>query len=279
MSGVLKLGCTVSEALRWARSLGLPASEARLLLARAVDCEPTWLLANDQTSVAEASLLKFSGWALRRQLGEPVAYLLGERAFHAITLKVAPGVLIPRPETELLVELVTNTAPRQGSVVDLGTGSGAIALAIANARPDLMVHASDQSQEALQQARANAVRLGLPIQWHEGSWYSALPQDLRVDVVVSNPPYIAAADPHLLEGDLRFEPRAALTDGADGLLDLTCLVQGAHAHLNPGGWLWVEHGYNQSQAVRALFANAGFIDVQSRLDLAGIERCSGGRLP
>ena len=273
------LGPNLSAALRWARALGLPASEARLLLSRALDRDPAWLLANDDAALPDAQKLKYLDWVLRRQRGEPIAYLLGERAFHAITLQVGPGVLIPRPETELLVELAIAMAPPQGCVVDLGTGSGAIALAVAKARPDLVVHGTDQSEQALSQAQANALRLGLNVQWHWGSWYAALPSDLKADVLVSNPPYIAATDPHLLEGDLRFEPRSALTDGADGLQDLTALAEGAHAHLKPGGWLWLEHGYDQAHALRTRMLAAGFLEVQSRCDLAGIERCTGGRMP
>jgi release factor glutamine methyltransferase len=189
-------------------------------------------------------------------------------------------VLIPRPETELLVEAALEWMAgfESLSVLDLGTGSGAIAISIALARPDAAVLATDRSMKALKVAAENAVRLGAQLHFAAGDWYGALTAQQKFDVIVSNPPYISRQDPHLEQGDLRFEPRLALTDEADGLDALRAIVAGAPAHLKPGGVLWVEHGWDQAQAVRGLLAEAGLRGVDSRRDLAGIERISGGYL-
>ena len=203
------------------------------------------------------------------------SYLTGEREFYGLSFQVTPAVLIPRPDTELLVELACERLPRGGSVLDMGTGSGAIAVAIAHARPDARVSALDASAAALALARANAARNGVQVDFLQSDWYAALSlSPRRFDIIVSNPPYIVAGDRHLSEGDLRFEPVDALTDHADGLSALRAIVAGAPGFLNQGGWLLMEHGYDQAQAVRALLQ--GWNQVQSWRDLAGIERASGG---
>jgi release factor glutamine methyltransferase len=215
-----------------------------------------------------------------------VAQLIGAREFFGLDFEVTPDVLIPRPETELLVE--TTLAALDGiarpRVLDLGTGTGAIAVAIASVRPDAQVWAVDRSGEALAVAARNAARLldaarpGGPVQLVHSDWYGALERALRFDVIVSNPPYIASGDPHLTEGDLRFEPRGALTDEADGLSAIRAIIAGAHTRFDEqrGGVLWLEHGYDQAAAVRMLLVQAGFAAVRSECDLAGIERISGG---
>ncbi|MFP4906139.1 peptide chain release factor N(5)-glutamine methyltransferase, partial [Paraburkholderia sp. BR14261] len=229
----------------------------------------------------------YSALEARRVQGEPIAQLVGAREFYGLDFDVTPDVLIPRPDTELLVE--TALAALEGialpRVLDLGTGSGAIAVALASSRPDARVWAVDRSAAALEVAARNAAKLldaqrpGGPLAFVPGSWYDTLDAALRFDAIVSNPPYIASGDPHLERGDLRFEPRGALTDEADGLTALRAIVAGAPARLAPGGVLWMEHGYDQAAAVRALLEDAGFKDVRSERDLAGIERISGGRLP
>ena len=262
---------------------GLPLLEARMLLERALGASRTWLIAHDDEALPDAQVAVFQDWAARRRRGEPMAYLLGEREFMGHLFHVSPAVLIPRPETELLVETALAhvrdiPAPR---VLDLGTGSGAIAVSIALARPDARVDATDLSPQALEVAGDNARRLGAVVALHEGDWYGALNGGAAApiyDVIVSNPPYIAAGDPHLSQGDLRHEPGMALTDRSDGLEALRAIVRGAPAWLKPGGALWMEHGWDQAARVRDLLAAAGFSGVGSRHDLAGIERISGGYL-
>ena len=217
----------------------------------------------------------------RRQAGEPVAYLLGEREFGGLTLQVDARVLVPRPDTEVLVEWALDTLPPQGGSVsprllDLGTGSGAIALTITSRRPDVQVTATDASADALAVAHANAQRLGLPVRFAHGTWLAAVP-DEHFHVIASNPPYIAEADPHLAA--LTHEPISALTAGPDGLQDIRQIVAQAPGALHPGGWLLLEHGHDQAFAVREMLAALGFIAVSSRQDLAGIERCTGGQWP
>ncbi|GAA0512045.1 MULTISPECIES: peptide chain release factor N(5)-glutamine methyltransferase [Pigmentiphaga] len=262
---------------------GLPLLEARMLLERALGVGRAWLIAHDDEALPDDRAAVFRDWARRRGNGEPMAYLLGEREFMGHDFQVSPAVLIPRPETELLVEtalehLRGRATPR---VLDLGTGSGAIAVSIALARPDAAVQATDLSAEALAVAAANASRLGAAVTFARGDWYGALNGAAPAptyDVIVSNPPYIAAADPHLSQGDLRHEPPLALTDRADGLEALRAIVRGAPAWLRPGGALWMEHGWDQAARVRDLLHAAGFAHVESRRDLAGIERISGGYL-
>jgi release factor glutamine methyltransferase len=213
----------------------------------------------------------------RRQGGEPIAYIVGKREFFGLDFRVTGAVLIPRPDTELLVELALARLPENGSVLDMGTGSGAIAVAIAHTRLDARVSALDASAAALELARANADANGASVRFLHSDWYRGL-QGERFDLIVSNPPYIAAGDVHLAQGDLRFEPVSALTDHGDGLSDLRKIIAGAGPHLAPGAWLLLEHGYDQAAQVRALLAAGGYAQVQSWRDLAGIERASGARL-
>lgn len=268
------------------RASPLPALETRILLMHVLGWRRTELITRGDAALDPANVAAYRALEARRARGEPIAQLVGTREFYGLDFEVTPDVLIPRPETELLVEtaLAAIADLVQPRVLDLGTGSGAIAVAIASARPDARVWAVDRSAAALGVAARNAQRLldperpGGALTFVEGSWYDALDPALRFDVIVSNPPYIASGDPHLDQGDLRFEPRGALTDEADGLTALRAIVAGASAHLAPGGALWMEHGYDQAAAVRALLAAQGFADVRSEKDLAGIERISGGRL-
>ncbi|GAA5233234.1 peptide chain release factor N(5)-glutamine methyltransferase [Verticiella sediminum] len=271
---------TVRELLAEGARAGMPGLEVRLLASRALGVGRTWLIAHDTEAVEVGALTRAREWFARRAAGEPVAYLLGEREFMGHVFRVGPAVLIPRPETELLVETGLEhvrdiAAPR---LLDLGTGSGAIAISLALARPDAEVTATDLSTDALAVAGDNARRLGARLGLHAGSWWDALPAGDTggFDLVVSNPPYIRPDDEHLARGDLRHEPLGALTDHIDGLAALRAIAAGAPARLNPGGALWVEHGYDQAAAVRELLVQAGFADVRSLRDLAGIERVSGG---
>ena len=272
---------TISDALRHWQSRGLPRLEAQMLLLHALE-QPTharvWLLARDADALPDAAAARLQALAERRLSGEPIAYLTGAKAFHGLDLHVDARVLDPRDDTETLVdwalELLPADAPRR--VLDLGTGSGAIALAIARQRPKAQVVAVDASDDALAVASANAQRLDLPVEMRQGDWLAPA-AGKRFDLIVSNPPYIAETDPHLPA--LRHEPRQALVSGADGLDDIRRIVADAPAHLTPGGWLLLEHGWDQAAAVRALLVDAGFADVQLRRDLARIERCSGGYCP
>ncbi len=272
---------TVRQAL--AQS-GLVPVDGQALLAHALGRDRAWLIAHAGDVLPREDADRFFALARRRREGEPVAYLTGWREFWGLRLAVDPSVLIPRAETETLVEmaLARLSAGRVPSVLDLGTGSGAIALAVAHERPLARVVASDRSQAALEVARANAQRLGITnIAFVSGDWYEALPPRTATgfDLIASNPPYVAAGDVHLREGDLRFEPIGALAAGADGLDALRVIVAGAPARLAMGGWLVVEHGYDQSDAVQCLFADAGLADIASGRDLAGIPRVVAGRRP
>ncbi len=265
---------TVGELLA---SAALPRAEARLLLAYALGVPTESLIARPELAVDSAAAARFATLAARRACGEPVAYLLGEKEFYGRRCAVSAAVLVPRPETELLVELAlarlrTAPAPR---VLDLGTGSGCIAITLALECPRATVMAVDRSAGALAVARANALRLGATVEFSPGDWFEAV--EGRFDLVVANPPYVAAADPHLAQ--LQHEPQDALAAGADGLADLRRIVGEAPARLKPGGWLAVEHGHDQGARVRALFALAGFADVDTHRDLAGIERACSGALP
>jgi len=257
----------------------LPRLEARMLLEHVLGRPRVWLLTHDDEALAERDVALFQRLAARREAGEPMAYLLGEREFMGHVFRVTPDVLIPRPDTELLVETAVAHLSGRGSVraVDLGTGSGAIAVSLALACPQARIDASERSGAALALARANARRLGAVLRFWQGDWYEALPAGQRYDLIVANPPYIACSDAHLSQGDLRFEPRTALTDEADGLRDLRTLAAGCVARLEPGGAIWLEHGWDQAAAVRAMLRAAGLSQVASRRDLAGIERISGGR--
>ena len=260
---------------------GLVPVDARVLLAHVLDCDRAWLVAHGGDPLTRAQAHAFFALAKRRRDGEPVAYLTGRREFWGLDLAVTPAVLIPRPETETLVEAVLARLPADAPVrvLDLGTGSGAIALAIAKERPLARVTATDVSPEALDVARGNAVRLGLGnATFVRSDWYAGAP-DGPYDAIVANPPYIDPADPHLVQGDLRFEPRGALTPGSTGLSALAAIVAGASGRLAPGGLLAVEHGFDQGERVRALFGDAGFVAVEAFRDLAGLWRVVAGRLP
>jgi len=270
----------VAELMAQARGAGVDRLDAQLLLARLLGQPRTWLLAHDDATLPPAELAAWNSLLARRAAGEPLAYLLGEKEFHGLLLQVNADVLVPRPETEILVDwaiellngpLRDRSPPR---VVDLGTGSGAIAIAVKHACPDARVSATDASAAALEVARANAHSLGTSVSFARGSWWEAV-GDARFDLVLSNPPYIAAADPHLAA--LRNEPIAALTPGGDGLDALRHIVGRAAEHLEPSGWVVVEHGYDQARAVHALLAAHGFGEIATRADLAGQPRCTGGR--
>ena len=246
--------------------------EAEWLLLAAAGVSRAALLANPTVPVAPADVDRFRSWLQRRRRGEPLAYLTGTRGFWTLELEVSPDVLVPRPETELLVERALQLGAANCRVVDLGTGSGAIALALAHERPDWQITGVDLSPAALAVARRNGVKLGLPqIRWLHGDWFEPLPHE-RFDLILSNPPYIAADDPAMQDPALRHEPRCALTPGGDGLDALRNLARLSPAHLSPGGWLLLEHGAAQGAAVRALRVAQGFAHVRSRSDLAGHER-------
>lgn len=264
-------------------TLGLDSGTARIeiqmLLQQVLDVSRAYLLAHPEQVLDEAQAAAYRELLQRRFAGEPLAYILGEREFFGLTFKVTPATLIPRPETELLVELALQHIPLRGRVLDLGTGSGAIAIAIAHARPEAEVTAVDASPEALEVTRENARRLNIAnVRLLQSDWFSAL-ADERFDLIASNPPYIAENDAHLAQGDLRFEPRGALASGTDGLDDIRRIVADAKQHLNPGGWLLFEHGYDQAARVRELLLREGYTEVFSARDLAGIERVSGGTIP
>ena len=248
----------------------------RLLVAHALCLSREQLITRNQHCLVDAEAARINAAFARRASGEPVAYILGSREFFGLALRVTPAVLIPRADTELLVELALARAAPGARVADLGTGSGAIAIAVAKSRPDLQVSATDVSAAALDVARENAALHRVRPSFLQGHWYGALAGQ-RFDMLVANPPYIVAGDPHLGRGDLPFEPIDALTDHGDGLSALRILATGASAHLLPGGWLLLEHGYDQAAAVRALLQGAGLMDIASWCDLAGIERVSGGR--
>jgi release factor glutamine methyltransferase len=266
---------TVEEALRCS---GLEAREARLLLAAASGLPEAGVIAFPEKPLSHDAASRFRGYLERRRKGEPVAYILGRREFYGLGLAVGPAVLIPRPETETLVELALERigAAAPASVLDLGTGCGCVAVAIAAERPGARVTATDASRDALEIARENARSHQAAIEFVESDWLAAL-AGRRFDLIVANPPYVAARDPHLARGDLRFEPRVALDGGADGLASIRTIVADSRAHLAPGGWLILEHGHDQGARCRALLQDAGYGAVFSRRDLAGKERASGGR--
>lgn len=271
---------TVDEALARARERGIDRLDAQLLLARQLARPRTWLIAHGDQTLSAPQSHAFRALVDRRAHGEPLAYLIGEREFHGLALAVGAGVLVPRPDTETLVDwgLELLHGPLAGvaapGVIDLGTGSGAIALAIQHGCSAARVTATDASPTALQIARRNAERLGLPVVFRPGDWWGALSGE-RFDLALSNPPYIAEGDEHLTH--LSHEPRSALVAGPHGLEAIERIVAGAGGHLRPSGWLLLEHGHDQACAVRALLHAAGFTEVQSRRDLAGIERCTGAR--
>ncbi len=251
--------------------------EAQMLLQHVLGVSRAYLIAHADDMIDEAKLTAYQALLQRRLNGEPLAYILGEREFFGLNFRVTPATLIPRPDTELLVELALQRIPHGGRVLDLGTGSGAIALSIVHARPDVEVTAVDASPEALEVAQENARRLNTGnVRFVHSDWFSALSNE-RFDLIVSNPPYIEEADVHLQQGDLRFEPRTALASGADGLDDIRRIVADSKDHLKEGGWLMFEHGYDQAVRARELLEAGGYSEVFSARDLSGIERVSGGR--
>ena len=306
---------TLDDAIRGS---GLPPPDARALAAAALGLTRAQLVTRGPAALDAKALAKLAALFARRRAGEPVAYLTGEREFYGLSFRVTPAVLIPRPESELLVDFALEVVPAAAAtrVLDLGTGSGCVAIAIAHHRPQARVTAVDRSSEALAVARANAEALlietpspsrgegwdggwmsqyapastptpALPLRgggrqqtrrltFMESDWFAALGA-ARFALIVANPPYVAAGDPHLAQGDLRFEPAAALASGADGLDAIRAIIAGAPAHLDAGGWLVFEHGYDQAAACRELLTRGGFEAVFSRRDLAAIERVSGGR--
>ncbi len=279
MNGSTVAGATVASSIA---ASGLPRSEALRLLAHVSGRSRERLIAGSRDPLSPDVVSAFEAVAMRRAAGEPIAYLIGRRDFYGRSFAVDARVLIPRPETELLVDEALRAVDRLDGetgrrVLDLGTGSGAIAITLALERPSLDVVASDASPGALELATANATRLDARVRFVRGDWYGAVTAEPPFDVVVSNPPYVAAGDPHLAVGDLRFEPPVALTDDADGLAHLRRIVSGAPMHLTAAGVLIVEHGHDQGAAVRRLFASAGLVDVTTLRDLAGHERTTSGR--
>ena len=269
---------TLAQALAQAHTLGLARIDAQLLLLHTVgrpDAGRAWLLAHDTDAMDDTVHTQFIALCQRRLAGEPVAYLTGRKEFYGLPLQVDARALDPRPDTETLVDWALEVIAPLASprVVDLGTGSGAIALALQSQRADAQVLAVDASTDALAVAQANAERLGLPVQFQPANWLAGV--EGPFDAIVSNPPYIPSADPHLAA--LTHEPLQALASGADGLEDIRTIIAQAPAHLTPGGWLLLEHGYDQADAVQGLLRAQGFAQVQSRNDLAGIARCTAGQ--
>lgn len=272
---------TLGEALAFARQR-IDRLDARLLLQYATGCTHADLLARPETPVIGPAFAQFADWVARRAAGEPLAYLVGESEFRGRVFQVSPAVLIPRPETEVLLDLaLERLAARQSpDVVDLGTGSGIVAISLALECPEARLSAVDLSPGALAVARNNAGRLGAKVEFHEGDWCAPL-AGRQFDLIVSNPPYVAEGDPHLALNGLPHEPRLALTDqdpGGNGLACIRRIVADAATHLKPGGWLLFEHGYDQGEASRNLLAAAGFKEPFTHPDLAGIDRVSGAHL-
>lgn len=265
---------TIADALQGNGTL--PQAEMRMLVGHVTHLSRVQLITQTERLLTPEQAQQLTELFERRLAGEPIAYLIGNREFYGLSLQVNSAVLIPRPETELLVELALQRLPKNGHLLDMGTGSGAIAIAIAHARPDASITALDASQQALAVAASNAARHDTNIHFLHSDWFAALAGQ-RFDVIVANPPYIVAGDRHLAEGDLRFEPIDALTDHADGLSALGKISRRAGAHLSAQGWLLMEHGYDQADAVRVLLQAEGFEEIQSWRDLADIERVSGGR--
>ena len=272
-------GITVAQLLR---SAPFDALDNRLLVAHCLRLSREQLITRSEHCLSTEEAERVAATFARRAAGEPIAYILGSREFYGLSLRVTPAVLIPRADTELLVELALERAPSGARVADFGTGSGAIAIALARTRSDLQVTAIDVSADALEVARENAALHRVKPIFLQSDWYGAFDHDTATrpfDMIVANPPYIVAGDVHLTQGDLPFEPLDALSDHADGLSALRILAAGAPSHLTAGGWLLLEHGYDQAAAVRGLLSDAGFDGVASWCDLSGIERVSGGRLP
>ena len=273
------MSVTLGEALaRAAQGIGIV--DARALLGHALQRDAAWLIAHGDDVLETGRRHAFDALVARRAAGEPVAYLTGQREFYGLAFRVTPAVLIPRPETELLVDLMLERLPVgiEAGVLDLGTGSGCAAIAVAIHRPRARVVAVDMSRAALALAQENAAAHGVVnIEFRLSDWFSRL-DGASFDLIAANPPYVAVGDPHLAQGDLRHEPAAALTAGEDGLASLRGIAETAPAHLDSGGWLLFEHGHDQAMRCRELLSQAGFAEVFSRADIAGIERVSGGRL-
>jgi len=274
---------TIQQGLAWAQALGLERLDAQVLMMHALGRAPhdrAWLMAHNADTLPSGAWPPFEAWCKRRANGEPVAYLVGQREFYGLTLQINAHVLDPRPDTETLVGWALQVLQdhTKAVVVDLGTGSGAIALALQHTRPDALVTAIDASPEALAVAQANAQRLQLPVHCVRSHWltdWQGVP--CSVDLVVSNPPYIADGDPHLT--NLQHEPAMALTSGPDGLRDIRTIVQQTLAVLKPGGWLLLEHGFDQADAVADLLTLAGYVQVAHKHDLLGHRRCTGAQKP
>ena len=256
---------------------GLPRHEALALVAHAIGRDAVWLIAHDTDEAPDDLSQKADSFVRRRAAGEPMAYITGEREFFGLPLHVTPDVLIPRPETELLVEFALDKLPKHGRLLDIGTGSGAIAVAVARHRPDAQVFASDISDKALAVARSNALRHNVNVTFVESDGLNAFAEQETFDVIISNPPYIADGDPHLSQGDLRFEPKVALACGPDGLDLIRPLTLHVGPRLRLGGWWACEHGYDQGSACLALWRQAGFRSVSNIADLAGIFRVCAGQ--
>ncbi len=256
-----------------------PRADADALLCHLLDCRRSYLMTWPEHELDAAQQATLAGWLARRLNGEPIAHLIGEREFWSLPLKVSPATLIPRPDTEVLVEQALARLPGGPcALLDLGTGTGAIALALKSERPDANVWAVDRMPAAAALARTNSAALGLPIEVRDGSWFAPLSDAPRFAMIVSNPPYIDGTDPHLHEGDVRFEPRSALVAEEQGLADIRLIVTQAPAHLVPGGWLLLEHGWDQGEAVRQLLLQQGYVQVETVRDYGDNERVTLGRL-
>ena len=279
---------TIRDFLRSLSTTSLPRNEARLLIAHVLHRDQAWLIAHDDHQLTVGELEHISALKARRSAGEPVAYLLGEREFYGRAFRCSPAALIPRPETELLIEYalsliavasaaVGESADAPMQVLDVGTGTGCIAITLALERSNLIVTAVDISSDALALAKENAQRLQTNVTFIHSNWFAALPLNAQFDLILSNPPYIVPGDAHLTQGDLRFEPAVALADALDGLESYRQLALGAQRHLKPGGMLIVEHGYDQGESVPALLSTAGFEDIATHHDLAGHPRVTAAR--
>ncbi|MFM5602829.1 peptide chain release factor N(5)-glutamine methyltransferase [Aeromonas caviae] len=256
-----------------------PRADADALLCHLLDCRRSYLMTWPEHELDAAQQATLAGWLARRLNGEPIAHLIGEREFWSLPLKVSPATLIPRPDTEVLVEQALARLPGGPcALLDLGTGTGAIALALKSERPDADVWAVDRMPAAAALARTNSAALGLPIEVRDGSWFAPLSDAPRFAMIVSNPPYIDGTDPHLHEGDVRFEPRSALVAEEQGLADIRLIVTQAPAHLVPGGWLLLEHGWDQGETVRQLLLQQGYVQVETVRDYGDNERVTLGRL-